>query len=238
MLTASHCFWLYANNGVGTTVHNGYVEDNFSIYPNSSTTLIGDVTKDSNISAGTTSLDVALIQASTSTVDFNAAWNATGRAIQIGTSTNAVGDQVCSSGAFDGQICGLEISATDRTEMFTESWGTYSVDHVAVAASDTSGTVALGTGDSGGPVYSYSGSNLLANGMIDAGSGVVSCTSKPPGTSVQHVCLHTLFYVEMPHINSNWGVAPNTRVSWLHRPTGNAAIRPQRTVPISKVTDR
>ena len=91
MLTASHCFWSFASNGVGTTVLNGYVESSHSVYPNSSTTLIGDVTTDSNVADGTTSLDVALIQASTSTVDFDDAWNASGRAIQVGTSTNSPG---------------------------------------------------------------------------------------------------------------------------------------------------
>jgi len=214
MLTASHCFWPFANNGVGTTVLNGYVENTGSnkgsVYPNSSRTLIGDVTKDSNVSAGTTSLDVALIQASTSTVDFDAAWNATGRAVQIGTSTNTVGDQVCTSGAFDGQVCGLVIKATDVTECPIASWGKFCVNHLAKAKSNTSGVVAAGTGDSGGPVYSYSGSNLLANGMIDQidTNSQVSCTSKPPGMSRE--CSTIVYYVEMPHINSNWGVAPNS----------------------------
>src|SRR5215469_9757344 len=210
MLTASHCFWVYANNGVGTTVHNGYVEDDFSIYPNSSKTLIGNVTTDSDISANTTSLDVALIQVASSTVDFDAAWNSTGRAVQIGTSNNDTGDQVCTSGAFDGQVCGLVIQQVDAKKCVDDGCGTFCVDHLAEAESNTSGVVAAGTGDSGGPVYSYSGSNLLANGMIDIGNAQVSCTSKPPGTSTQHTCYHIVYYVEMPHINSNWNVAPNS----------------------------
>ena len=209
MLTASHCFWSFASNGVGTTVLNGYVESSHSVYPNSSTTLIGNVTTDSNVADGTTSLDVALTQASTSTVDFDDAWNSSGRAVQIGTSTNSPGDQVCTSGAFEGQVCSLVVRAVDQTACATESWGTFCVNHLAQASSNTSGVVAAGEGDSGGPVYSYSGSDLLANGMVDQISNVIACTSTPPGTSGRK-CGTTVYYVEMPHINSNWGIAPNS----------------------------
>jgi hypothetical protein len=74
MLTASHCFWDLG--GVGTNVRNGYVRvDTNAPYSGSSTTLIGSVTKDSNLTAGSTTEDVAFIQASTSTLDFVAAWN-------------------------------------------------------------------------------------------------------------------------------------------------------------------
>jgi hypothetical protein len=209
MLTASHCFWGFG--GVGTNVRNGYVRlDNNDVYAGSSTTLIGSVTKNSNVSAGTTSLDVAFIQAPGSSVDFNGAWNTQGRAAQIGRASNNVGDQICASGAFDGQICGgLTVRALDQTVCGDEGWGTFCVNHEAKANSSTSGAVANGAGDSGGPVYSYSGSNLLVRGMIDAGSGGVSCNSNPTGWAGR-ACYHTLYFVEMYWIDNNWGVAPNT----------------------------
>jgi hypothetical protein len=207
MLTASHCFWDLG--GVGTNVRNGYVRvDTNAPYSGSSTTLIGSVTKDSNLTAGSTTEDVAFIQASTSTLDFVAAWNSQGYGIQIGRASNNIGDQVCQSGAFDGQICGgIVIRAINQTQCPTgESW---CVKDLAKANNSTSGTVALGEGDSGGPVYSYSGSNLLARGMTDQGSGTVSCNSVPPGTAGR-LCFHTLYFVQMGSIDSSWNVVPNS----------------------------
>jgi hypothetical protein len=207
MLTASHCFWDLG--GVGTNVRNGYVRsDTNAVYSGSSTTLIGSVTKDSNLTAGSTTQDVALIKVATSTLDFVAAWNSQGYGIQVGRASNHVGDQVCQSGAFDGQICGgIVIRAINTTECPTGE--SYCVKDLARANDSTSGTVALGQGDSGGPVYSYTGSNLLARGMTDQGSGIVSCDTVPPGTSGR-LCFHTLYFVQMGSIDSNWNVVPNS----------------------------
>jgi Trypsin len=211
MLTAAHCFWALPHNGVGAAVLNGYVENNGSIYPSSSATLIGDVGTENNLSAGKTSLDVALIPVSTSTVDFDAPWNSQGRAIQIGPATNAAGDQVCTSGAFDGQVCGLTVQSTDMTKCGDDGWGRFCVSHLAEATSSEPATVAAGKGDSGGPVFSYSRSNILANGMIEQGDGAfANCTSNPPDAPSGRICTDGIDYVEMPHIDSNWGVAPNS----------------------------
>ncbi len=207
MLTAAHCFWSFG--GVGTNVRNGFVKANGDVYAPSSTTLIGSVTKSNDVSAGTTSLDSALIKVSTSVVDFNCAWDCAGRAIQIGTATNNVGDQVCTSGAFDGQVCGIVIRNTDQTRCITESWGTFCVDHLVAASPDNSSKVAAGQGDSGGPVYSYSGSDLLARGMIDQIADLVSCTSVPTGTS-NRLCGNKVFFVALGPLDSHWGTAPNT----------------------------
>ena len=122
--------------------------------------------------------------------------------------TNHVGDQVCQSGAFDGQICGgIVIRALNQTVCPTGE--SFCVKNLVRANNSTSGTVALGQGDSGGPVYSYSGSQLLARGMTDIGSGTVSCTSVPPGTSGR-LCFHTLYFVDMAAIDSSWNVVPNS----------------------------
>ena len=205
MLTASHCFWDFG--GVGTSVRNGYVRvDTNAPYSGSSTTLIGSVTKNSNLNPGSTTLDVALIKTGSSTLDFVAAWNSQGYGIQVGRATNHVGDQVCQSGAFDGQICG---GIVIRALNLTECPGNFCVNHLVQANNSTSGTVAVGEGDSGGPVYSYTGSNLLARGMTDQGSGTVSCSSVPPGTAGR-LCFHTLYFVDMAAIDSSWNVVPNT----------------------------
>ena len=74
MLTASHCFWDFG--GVGTSVRNGYIRsDTNAPYSGSSTTLIGSVTKNSNLTPGSTTQDVALIKTPTSRNIFVAAWN-------------------------------------------------------------------------------------------------------------------------------------------------------------------
>jgi hypothetical protein len=207
MLTASHCFWDFG--GVGTSVRNGYVRsDTNAVYSGSSTTLIGSVTKNSNLTAGSTTQDVALIKTATSTFDFVAAWNSQGYGVQIGRATNHVGDQVCQSGAFDGQICGgIVIRALNLT--VCPSGESYCVKNLVRANNSTAGTVAVGQGDSGGTVYSYTGSSLLARGMTDQGSGIVSCRSVPPGTSGR-LCLHTLYFVDMAAIDSSWNVVPNS----------------------------
>jgi Trypsin len=205
MLTASHCFWDFG--GVGTSVRNGYIRvDTNAPYSGSSTTLIGSVTKNSNLTSGSTTLDTALIKTATSTFDFVAAWNSQGYGINVGRATNHVGDQVCQSGAFDGQICG---GIVIRALNLTECPGDFCVNHLVEAYNSTAGKVAVGEGDSGGPVYSYTGSNLLARGMTDQGSTIVSCTSVPPGTSGR-LCFHVLYFVDMAAIDSSWNVTPNT----------------------------
>jgi hypothetical protein len=74
MLTASHCFYSYGTSGIGTTVKNGYVrDDNGTVYSGSSQTDIGQEKYDSKI-LGATTLDVALIRAAGSDVDFDSAW--------------------------------------------------------------------------------------------------------------------------------------------------------------------
>lgn len=212
MLTAAHCFWVFG--GQYTTVHNCYRENDQSAYPNCSGTQIGSVTKTENVSAGTTSTDTALIQASTSVVDFDAAWNSQGRATQIGSVGNQVGDTVCSSGAFEGQICSIVISSINHQLCGDEGWGTFCVNHLNIAANpNNSNAIALGQGDSGGPVYSYSGSDLQVRGMIDAGSDGKTCTTTPPGTTSPppaRACFHTLWFMGWSYIANQWGVAPNS----------------------------
>jgi hypothetical protein len=207
MLTASHCFWDFG--GVGTSVRNGYVRsDTNAVYSGSSTTLIGSVTKNSNLTSGSTTQDVALIKTPTSRNIFVAAWNSQGYGIQIGRATNHVGDQVCQSGAFDGQICGgIVIRALNQTVCPTGE--VFCVKNLVQANNSTSGAVALGQGDSGGPVYSYTGSSLLARGMTDIGSVTRTCSSVPPGTSGR-LCFHTLYFVDMAAIDSSWNVVPNS----------------------------
>src|SRR5207244_7226434 len=124
---------------------------------------------------------------------------------------NHIGDQVCQSGGFDGQICGgIVIRALNLTKgAFLPSGDFVYVKNLVEAYNSTSGTVAVGSGDSGGPVYSYTGSSLLARGLTDIQDVPVSCTSVPPGTSGRP-CSHILYFVDMAAIDSSWNVVPNS----------------------------
>jgi Trypsin len=212
MLTASHCF--YGFGGVSTSVRNGYIRaDTGAVYSGSSTTLIGSVTKNDYLTPGSTTQDVALIQTATSRNDFVAAWNSQGYGVQIDRTANRVGDQVCQSGAFDGQICGgIVIRALHVMKPTLNPLGyVIYVKDLVEAYNSTSGTVALGAGDSGGPVYSYSGSQLLARGMTDLGDVEVPCTSIPTGWSGSgRKCYHTLYFVDMDAIDSARNLYPNS----------------------------
>lgn len=214
MLTASHCFYFDGSNkGIGVIVHNGFVV-NGSVYSGSSKTTIGTVKYDSDILGGSATLDVALIRQSgfnSADVDFDAAWNSQGRAVQTGLEGNSQNEIVCTSGAFDGQRCNLTVQWADRTvTVCTDpSCNTqYMVSHVSYATAP-SGSLAAGEGDSGGPVYRYSGSNLIAHGMIDSISGTqVSCPSEPstPG----RICARGVLYVGMNSIDNGFNVLPVT----------------------------
>ena len=107
MLTASHCFYFDGTNkGIGVLVHNGFVV-NGNVYSGSSKTLIGTVKYDSDILGGGATLDVALIRQSgfgSSDVDFDAAWNSQGRAIQTGLEGNSQNEIVCTSGDSMGSV--------------------------------------------------------------------------------------------------------------------------------------
>jgi hypothetical protein len=211
MLTAAHCFYLNFG-GVGTNVRNGYVEksDGSTVYGNGN--LIGAVSKSDHPAYNSTSLDTALIGAPTGYDMFKSGWNSSEIAAVAGDAENHSGDYVCTSGAFDGQICNLEIHDLNQTVWTCDqNLNCFYVQDVADAWNpNNSSAVGVGDGDSGGPVYSYNGSgNALARGMIDSGgSGTeVSCTSNPPGMSGR-VCSHVLYFVEEGYINSHWSVTP------------------------------
>jgi hypothetical protein len=132
----------------------------------------------------------------------------------VGVVSNSKGDAVCTSGAFDGQICGITVDAADLTQSFCfvevspcPSGDVYTVDHL-VKATSSSGP-AGGPGDSGGSVYSYNGSNLEARGMMEGGPSNASCTSTPPGMSDRE-CGSYLWYVGMVSIDNGFNVSPIT----------------------------
>jgi hypothetical protein len=98
----------------------------------------------------------------------------------VGYETGAVGETVCTDGSFTGENCTAVIQDIDVCENEGDplTGATVNVCHLDIATS-SNGSMLCQPGDSGGPVYSYSGNSLLADGII---SGCSSDT--PPGGSL------------------------------------------------------
>jgi hypothetical protein len=132
-----------------------------------------------------------------------------------GTATSPAGDQVCDSGAFEGEVCDIVIQkTTPMPECITESEGsggpTYTVCDIYVAE-QASGKIAVGNGDSGGPVFRFEGSKLYATGIITAepSGGTVCPTRQYKGFSTRY-CSPTLFYTSISSVLSEFKVKINT----------------------------
>ena len=103
--TAAHCV-----GHPSVSFRNGNIDDSTRGEVGSKT-IMGPLAHVDCICGSTYPSDEALIQTSSSVVDFNACWNCQGRAIQEGREDNIVGDQACIDGAFEGQRCGVVIKA-------------------------------------------------------------------------------------------------------------------------------
>jgi hypothetical protein len=151
MLTASHC------GGVGTAFNNGPSTSNTyrfignSVYSNSGT-------------------DVAAIGVTSATNTINV--GSTTAPTQMGVSgwaSPVVGEYLCQSGSYTGEVCGLRVVDTNQQQCV--SWFLWICTSYMGPLSDVinsagSGSYAAGHGDSGGPVYSRGVSTVLAKGLV------------------------------------------------------------------------
>jgi hypothetical protein len=211
MLTASHCF----NGATGNAVDNQYVDNDLLIHGGGAYmgSLQGrDVAVD-NVAAtlANPTTDSALVDTlsyGTSNLQFTGPWNSTSASLQAGTATNVVGDKVCMSGAYDGEVCNITIQYANVTRCIltnhTECLGP------AAEGWDTSNASALavGKGDSGGSVYSYSGSSLYQKGVNSFGGGNGVACPNPAGSLRQ--CFHVIYWAQIQSVLSLWGKALNT----------------------------
>jgi len=102
-----------------------------------------------------------------------------------GSAASFVGMWVCPSGAATGEHCNVKVTATNVI-----IWGTVKT----VVAKEQSGGVAVGKGDSGGPVITYDLSGKVnAQGTISAGGDQVPCPSGSPSS----MCFNTIYYVDI-----------------------------------------
>jgi hypothetical protein len=151
MLTASHC------GGVGTSFYNGpstsgtYRFMGNSVYSNSGS-------------------DVAAIGVTSATNTINV--GSTTAPTQMGVSgwaSPVVGEYLCQSGSYTGEVCGLRVVDTNQQQCV--SWFLFICTSYMGPLSDVVnsagyGNYAAGHGDSGGPVYSRVGSTVVAKGLV------------------------------------------------------------------------
>jgi hypothetical protein len=97
----------------------------------------------------------------------------------VGASPSRVGDWVCTSGAFSGAVCNIQVVKTDEAI----SVGGHPM--TLVRAEQSNHVAPIGNGDSGGPVFSLANSNVddVARGTITAydTATIVPCQGVPSG---------------------------------------------------------
>jgi hypothetical protein len=161
LLTAGHCYT------VGTTVLNARSLGGTAI--SGSGAPIGTVIE----SGWNSELDSEVISAPGSDLIWTGPIGAPQRATVSGVGTWAVGDQVCTSGAYGGEICGLTVEHVNYCmNLYEFPISIRFVCHIT----QVQGAREIVGGDSGGPVFRFSGSALEAVGTVSGfdalGNGV------------------------------------------------------------------
>jgi hypothetical protein len=83
------------------------------------------------------------------------------------------GTLVCSSGAYGGEICGFLVLKTNQCDTFGEGSDNFHFCHLTEVGENNDGDTFV-HGDSGGPVYAYSGGTVKAMGTVTAVTGADS----------------------------------------------------------------
>ncbi len=195
LLTAAHCF---ASGDVITNSLSGV----------GSQSVIGTVNQRDTSWTGT---DTELIPTSASNSIQIGAIGAPVTAYVNGWSTNPAGYQVCESGAFSGNICGLTIASDtiygDPGTCLTVTLdGGPRIECHLIHANAPAGLIANQAGNSGGPVYRYMGSFLAGVGIISAStpSNTVPCVANVT------TCYNDLYYTALDTVLAKWGATLNT----------------------------
>jgi hypothetical protein len=166
LMTAGHCF------EVGTVVRNYMVTRAIG-----SNAIMGTVTDRSFDGMGPGPyLDVEFIKTEYSGGSSNLDWGGPPftafHAPQVGWTSAQVGDPVCTSGAYDGELCNLRVTEVGwrgrSNEIYYNSLDRIQANDLTKAAS--------GRGDSGAPVFMRVASGLLIEGIVHGpGGGTVPC---------------------------------------------------------------
>lgn len=193
IITASHCFSL-----------------NQSIYNESATIPLGTgnyMGVVSNVAGGTGGLDAELVNMSSSNLLY------TGPTATLGTSRSAIsgsestptGYQICDDGAFEGEYCSATVVLTNQCQYFDN--GVY--DFCGLSESTSSNSQFVGQGDSGGPVFLFSGTSLLVTGTITGEGGGTSATCGNWYPQTTRSCNSTMWFTDISQELSLWGLTVN-----------------------------
>ncbi len=120
-----------------------------------------------------------------------------------GASRSYVGHWLCTSGAYSGARCNIQVKATNQT-IWVGSYYMYGL----VRAEQVNYTNAAGNGDSGGPVFSLTSdySRVIAKGTISAGDSYgapATCTGVPASSTRK--CSWRIWYADIANSLSRYG---------------------------------
>ncbi|MCU1676052.1 MAG: hypothetical protein JWM93_810, partial [Frankiales bacterium] len=224
VLTAGHCF----DGANPTVVVNGMVNKG-TVTADSSRTYIGAwsaYVDQPNFYGGyattTTNTDSALINARSSGLVFTTAWpyETTAKAHLSGYQTDYPGKIVCTSGAFSGQVCNIQVRTVNTISCVGQPTIQDPRETACSIGASTGdqldGRAAAGKGDSGGPVYSWSGSAIYAAGIISAGkhydqqTGIDYTVPCDKYAFADRSCSRRVIWIAMPTIMKKWGLTVNT----------------------------
>ncbi len=203
IITAAHCF------PVGDGIINKALP---SAGLTSSSAFMGRVDKRDGRGYPDPTTDAALIQAPGNARTWIAGTNAS--APVAGTGADVVGDFVCTSGAYETEVCNVKVVATgvntgcapgqSPTLVSNIDGGYYCPSNQTRAVNTV--TYPVGSGDSGGPVYRRSSTTAVtALGMMSGAGAPVGCQRFPTGRS----CSATVYWTPIRDILSFFNVAIN-----------------------------
>jgi hypothetical protein len=127
------------------------------------------------------SLDVAQIGTSAEATIYTGGRTSSATARVAGTAEASLGDTVCTSGAITAESCTAEVIGTNLCIVFQDSGNEACALDLAESPN---GQRLTDRGDSGAPVYVYSGTAVNAVGMVVGGNG--------PGNQVAYHTMDTV----------------------------------------------
>lgn len=159
-LTAAHCYPLNA------TLHNDLWDGYNKIGTDNSVGVTVAQSRDATSGTDTEVIDSA---GGASDLLWTGSVSNPQRSLVANSGSNTAGYYVCTDGAYDSENCNVQINSTGGHE--SGDYNTWNgavpiIWHSVVSASDASGGIAVGTGDSGGPVVRFNSSGMLVVGII------------------------------------------------------------------------